>query len=1158
MERRVLIVESQHEFALTMASVLRTAGYQTATADTAAEAQREVELRRPDLVVLRAELPDQSGFVLCGQLKKGKFSHPIPVLLLSSDVGQDGLSQHAQGPNAADAYLSIPFEMGDLTQMAAGLLPLDDVERSLDEALTGSGPTTTREMAAVPPPLRAPPPGSPPRLPRRERRSALNDEDRAFLDRAFQSIADRKAELLAESRQVRRTAPRREQMGTPEGKIQILRDELKAREAQVARISEIWTVRERELLSVEDRLHEKDVELQGLKMQVDDLLRRFNDAQAAMLQKEREHGATVDDLLLQRFATEKDLIEVVASKERDLNLARRDLLALEDELQRASAAAAAAASAHEALERQLSVTTLEADVREQKLTEALSEKSAQALKLESELTVVREQLVRTEAERNAHDVENARTIATLKEEMERKGTASATTISELEGRATRAEQHGQARDQEVAALTEAKTKADTDHAQAAEGLEQRLYASEARGEDLRLEVEHLTTQMADRLAERDTKLHAVEQELAHAVEQREAADADFHRQIQTKLERIGELEGELDAARASATEREAELAGEYAALVEAKRVAEGELAARLAEAQRKGTLGEQELQAERTARTEVIAQLATTTSALSARDTELAEARAELEKRAAAAVEFMKQLEEADVHTRDLEQRTGALESTLGERESTLASLRGELDATQQALTESQAHLASTEQLVLEAQEGLQRTTTALEESRAALEQEGAARVRAEHQSSTIAAKVGSLDAELAELHDQHAHLKLELGARMAEVTQLTARAATAEDARMHLEERLANFQEEAGRREELLRGDLTALVQQAEDSRTRMADVQTEARRERDAVAHEAQSKGEQLRQSEARLRELQERSEQQNAELSQKLSAASQQAERATADAEKRRQALAALQAESATARERLEETLGEQLRVATAQAEDFAGRLEAAEAEARAAQVAVSGQLSAAEARTLGERQASAARIAELEAGLSQASASAAARTRRSQELENALEASASSKVRTERELQAKLATADAKGNEAASRLTQSVKERKELEGRMAAELNELVTRQRAELERRDAAKAQEVARLQAAVQERSRALKVVELELARFKARPGAPVTRSQEMPQAVEPAVPRTSSPGLTRPPPSPLPRIPETSQSGRRPDPEDWNALVDELDKPGR
>ena len=113
--------------------------------------------------------------------------------------------------------------MGELAQMSHGILPPpppgDDVDRSLDEALTGEARRTpTREMP-VPPPLRAPPPGSPPRLPRRERRSAFTEEDRAFLDRTFASIADRKAELLAESQKLRRTPPRRESMGTPEGKI---------------------------------------------------------------------------------------------------------------------------------------------------------------------------------------------------------------------------------------------------------------------------------------------------------------------------------------------------------------------------------------------------------------------------------------------------------------------------------------------------------------------------------------------------------------------------------------------------------------------------------------------------------------------------------------------------------------------------------------------------------------------------------------------------------------------------------------------------------------------------------------------------------------------------------------------------------------------------
>ncbi len=200
--------------------------------------------------------------------------------------------------------------------MSHGIIPPGE-----DEFLASSGDGPP----AMPPPLRAAPAGAPPKLPKRERRSAITDEDRTFLERSFQSIADRKAELLAESRQLKRPPPRRDLMGTPEGKVQLLRDELKVRESQIARISEIWTVRERELLSVEDRLHEKDVELQGLKMQVDDLLRRFNEAQQSMLQKEREHGATVDDLLLQKFSCEKDLIEVVASKEKDINVLRREV-----------------------------------------------------------------------------------------------------------------------------------------------------------------------------------------------------------------------------------------------------------------------------------------------------------------------------------------------------------------------------------------------------------------------------------------------------------------------------------------------------------------------------------------------------------------------------------------------------------------------------------------------------------------------------------------------------------------------------------------------------------------------------------------------------------------------------------------------------------------
>src|SRR5688572_13798335 len=171
MDRRVLIVEHEHDFALRMASVLKDAGYQTATAANAADALRELEKRRPDLVVLRAELPDQSGFVLCGQIKKGKWGQNLKVLLLSSDTGVDGLTQHRQTPGAADGYLVIPFEMGELASMSHGIIPpgTDESDASLDAALNG----TPREAPPpMPPPMRTSA-GGPPKLPKRERRSAM-------------------------------------------------------------------------------------------------------------------------------------------------------------------------------------------------------------------------------------------------------------------------------------------------------------------------------------------------------------------------------------------------------------------------------------------------------------------------------------------------------------------------------------------------------------------------------------------------------------------------------------------------------------------------------------------------------------------------------------------------------------------------------------------------------------------------------------------------------------------------------------------------------------------------------------------------------------------------------------------------------------------------
>ena len=831
MERRVLIIESHSEFALSMASVLKTAGYQTAMAQTSAEAQRELEKRRPDLVILRAELPDQSGFVLCGQIKKGKFGQNLPVVLLSSDVGHDGLSQHSQTPNAADAYLSIPFEMGELASVTTQMVPppplgaedktqsgtgpepeRDDMDDSLDNALSGNPQPELREPSPGPPPIRTAPAGGPPKLPKRERRSAITEEDRTFLDRTFQSIADRKAELLAESKQVKRSPPRRDMMGTPEGKIQILRDELKIREAQVARISEIWGVRERELLSVEDRVHEKDVELQGLKMQVDDLLRRFNDAQQAAVQKERDHGATVDDLLLQKFATEKDLIEVVASKEKDINVLKREASAREEELARRGQDLDTTRREFEQLERQNGAATMEFELHEQKLKETVAQRDSEIDRLQDEWGKTQAELSGTVSERDSRYSEYNGEIEAIQEALQTARDERESSVKDLESRLRSAIEHGVQSDDEIKRLNVERAELENRLSGEVSDLERQLHETVQARDDLKTERDELTQEMADRLSERDGRIGALERELVNAVEQREKNEAELNTQLESKVERIGELEGEVEAVKAHLSDREEELGAEITAITEARAQLEADLTTRLKTSNDRIAALDSELEGLKhdiTARDEAIAMLrsdvraheasiealqkdvATRDGRIQNLEVELTDTRnqitqlkdevsgletnvlereekidgleAELSTRARRISTLTEQLDDANTAVSHLnrevaeltqtlsarDERIGKQVETLAARDTEVAELSGSLEATAQELGKSQDTFARTAQLLSETQGELQATSQELESTRSTLDQTQSQLTQTQGELNVTLGRRDELDEEL-------------------------------------------------------------------------------------------------------------------------------------------------------------------------------------------------------------------------------------------------------------------------------------------------------------------------------------------------------------------------------------------------------------------------
>jgi ParB family chromosome partitioning protein len=359
----VLIVEPDVGFALTLASLFQDDGCDTSLARNGAEAEREGASRAPGLVLVRAELPDVSGFSLCSRLRRLPAAAGVPLLVVSSDASPETFAEHARTPGAADGYLGMPVDTSALLDLARRLLAAAPAEVADDAFLEdGASPVVEvsvgRAGAPAPHPEAAPPP-----VPQRVQRQSLTDEDRMFLDRTFRSVADRRTSLVAESYR-RRPPPRRDLRSTPEGRVELLREELKEREAQIARLSELWEVREREVASTGERVHRKDVEMQGVKLQAEELARKLAAARELFLQREREHGASIQDLLLEKFGQEKELIEVVAASERRIHELQRDLRLREDDLATRGMALESAAGELAKLERQLEGERATAEARE--------------------------------------------------------------------------------------------------------------------------------------------------------------------------------------------------------------------------------------------------------------------------------------------------------------------------------------------------------------------------------------------------------------------------------------------------------------------------------------------------------------------------------------------------------------------------------------------------------------------------------------------------------------------------------------------------------------------------------------------------------------------------------------------------------------------------
>jgi PAS domain S-box-containing protein len=130
---KILVVDDQSALLRATCRLLESAGYNTLTAPTGAEALRLAGEQKPDLVLVNANLPDISGFNVCKQIKKDARLRGIFVVILSAR-NSSGSSQSEELETGADGYITRPIPKRELLARVQALLRVHSAEAALRQS----------------------------------------------------------------------------------------------------------------------------------------------------------------------------------------------------------------------------------------------------------------------------------------------------------------------------------------------------------------------------------------------------------------------------------------------------------------------------------------------------------------------------------------------------------------------------------------------------------------------------------------------------------------------------------------------------------------------------------------------------------------------------------------------------------------------------------------------------------------------------------------------------------------------------------------------------------------------------------------------------------------------------------------------------------------
>jgi two-component system phosphate regulon response regulator PhoB len=131
MNAKVLVVEDEEPLALLLRYNLESEGFAVDVVQNGEDAQLAVEEGQPDLIVLDWMLPGISGLEVCRQLRSGRGTRGIPIIMLTARGEEtDRVRGLATG---ADDYMVKPFSVPELMARIKAILRRASPERLADK-----------------------------------------------------------------------------------------------------------------------------------------------------------------------------------------------------------------------------------------------------------------------------------------------------------------------------------------------------------------------------------------------------------------------------------------------------------------------------------------------------------------------------------------------------------------------------------------------------------------------------------------------------------------------------------------------------------------------------------------------------------------------------------------------------------------------------------------------------------------------------------------------------------------------------------------------------------------------------------------------------------------------------------------------------------------